>query len=63
MHISTLVGEKILIIFNNGNRLEGYLKAVDECGFGFETTQKSSYITFDEITMIKSVPLLKEVEF
>jgi ribosome maturation factor RimP len=63
MNIRDVVGDKVLIVFKNGNRLEGILKAVDDYGFGFETTKKSSYITFDKITQMKTVPLLEEVLF
>jgi len=63
MKIIELVGDRVVVVLNNGIRLEGTIKAVDEGGIGFETSIKSSYIPFSDIKQIKTIPMLDEVEF
>ena len=63
MKIKELIDEKVVVILNNGIRLEGTIKAIDNAGIGFETSKKSSYISFSDIFEIKTVPLLEKVTF
>ena len=63
MKIKELIDEKVVVILNNGIRLEGTIKAIDNAGIGFETSKKSSYIGFTDIFQIKTIPLLEKVTF
>jgi hypothetical protein len=49
MEIKQVVGGKVVVIFTNDLRLEGKVEAVDDEGFGFVTSKKSSYVTFSDV--------------